>query len=111
MRPDLHIRLNYKTAKKLLAALEKGVYDKLTPAEADAISEFCFDFRCQGRRCEEGRLMLSRHPRWLKVCAVIGIIAGIAGAIEGISERNWPLFVNALASAAWASIVLVKELD
>ncbi len=47
MKHDVTIRLPYKTAKKLLAALEKGVYDKLTPAQADAISEFCFEFRCQ----------------------------------------------------------------
>jgi hypothetical protein len=47
MKPQVHIRLEYKTAKKLLEALEKGVYDKLTRAQADAISEFCFDFRCQ----------------------------------------------------------------
>jgi hypothetical protein len=46
-RPDVHIRLEYKTAKKLLEALEKGVYDKLTPAQADAIAEFCFEFRCK----------------------------------------------------------------
>ena len=46
-KPDIHIRIDYPTAKKLLAALEKGVYNNLTPAQADAIAEFCFDFRCQ----------------------------------------------------------------
>ncbi len=43
---DVTIRLEYREAKKLLAALEKGVYNKLTPGQADAISEFCFEFRC-----------------------------------------------------------------
>jgi hypothetical protein len=42
---DITIRLEYKQAKKLLAALEKGVYTKLTPGQADAIAEFCFEFR------------------------------------------------------------------
>jgi hypothetical protein len=56
---DVHIRLEYKEAKKVLAALEKGVYNKLTPAQGDAISEFVFEFRCSveeaGTRKMEGR--------------------------------------------------------
>jgi hypothetical protein len=43
---QVRIVLDLKEARKVLAALEKGVYDKLTPAQADAISEFCFEFRC-----------------------------------------------------------------
>ena len=46
MKRDIHIRLDYKTAKKVLAALEKGTYDKITKSQADAIAEFIFDFRC-----------------------------------------------------------------
>ena len=41
-REDVLIRLEYKDAKKLHAALAKGVFNKLTKAEADAISDFCF---------------------------------------------------------------------
>jgi hypothetical protein len=47
VRRDITIRLEWKTAVKLELALAKGVYDKLTPAQADAISEFCFDLHCQ----------------------------------------------------------------
>lgn len=43
---DVHIRLDYKEAKKVLAALEKGTYNRLTPGQADAIAEFIFEFRC-----------------------------------------------------------------
>jgi hypothetical protein len=46
MRREVTIRLEWKTAKKLEEALAKGVFDKLTHAQADAISEFCFDLHC-----------------------------------------------------------------
>ena len=46
MKARIIIRLPHKEAKKLLGAIEKGVYDKLTRAEADAIAEFSFNLRC-----------------------------------------------------------------
>lgn len=45
-RRDITLRLPWKTAKKLEEAIAKGVFDKLTPAQADAISEFAFNLRC-----------------------------------------------------------------
>lgn len=39
----------------MLAALEKGVYNKLTPGQADAIAEFCFEFRCSVEEAAERR--------------------------------------------------------
>ena len=47
MKRDITIRLEWKTAKKLEEAIAKGVFDKLTPAQADAISEFAFELQCQ----------------------------------------------------------------
>ena len=41
------IRLELKSAKRLLGALEKGVFDKLTPMQADELAEFMFNFRCE----------------------------------------------------------------
>lgn len=46
MKQDVTISWQHKDAKKLLAAIEKGVYDKLTPREADEIAEFAFNLRC-----------------------------------------------------------------
>lgn len=46
MRPYITIRLDRKNAKKLLAALEKGVYSKLTPGQADEIADFIYELRC-----------------------------------------------------------------
>ena len=46
MKSQIHIRLDYKSAKKTLEALEKGVFNNLTEAQGDAIAEFMFDFRC-----------------------------------------------------------------
>jgi len=40
MKPDIRIRLTHKEAKVLLAAFSKGVFDKLTPAQASAIQDF-----------------------------------------------------------------------
>jgi hypothetical protein len=37
----------FRCALRRMRALEKGVYDKLTPGQADAIAEFCFEFRRQ----------------------------------------------------------------
>jgi hypothetical protein len=47
MKRDITIRLEWKTAKKLEEAIAKGVFDKLTQSQADAISEFAFDLQCQ----------------------------------------------------------------
>jgi hypothetical protein len=47
MKRDITIRLEWKNAKKLAEAIAKGVFDKLTPAQADAIAEFAFDLHCQ----------------------------------------------------------------
>lgn len=46
MRSNITLRLEHRSARKLLIALEKGVYDKLTPAQADELSEFIFNLRC-----------------------------------------------------------------
>jgi hypothetical protein len=46
MRRDVTIQLEWKTAKKLEEAIAKGVFDKLTPLEAEAIAEFAFDLHC-----------------------------------------------------------------
>ena len=43
---DVRIVLTHKEAKLLEKALAKGVFDKLTPAQADAISEFTFNLHC-----------------------------------------------------------------
>lgn len=47
LKRDIQIRLEFKTAKKLLEAFGKGVFDKLTPAQADAVSDFHFELQCQ----------------------------------------------------------------
>lgn len=54
-RRDITIRLPWKDAKKLEEAIAKGVFDKLTPAQADAISEFAFDLQCQVREAGNER--------------------------------------------------------
>lgn len=47
MRRDVTIRLEWKNAKKLEEAIAKGVFNELTQAQADAISEFAFELHCQ----------------------------------------------------------------
>jgi hypothetical protein len=39
------IRLDAKKAKKLLAAMAKGTFDKLTPAQADALDDFMVELQ------------------------------------------------------------------
>lgn len=47
MKRDVTIRLEHKTAKKLMEAMSKGVFDKLTPAQADAIEDFVVELQIQ----------------------------------------------------------------
>jgi hypothetical protein len=47
MKPDVTIRLDPKTAKKLMEAMSKGTFDKLTPAQASAIEDFVVELSIQ----------------------------------------------------------------
>jgi hypothetical protein len=46
VKREITIRLPHKEARKLLAALEKGVYSKLTKAECARLEDFIFNLRC-----------------------------------------------------------------
>ena len=47
MKHDVTIRLEHKAAKKLMEAMNKGTFDKLTPAQADAIEDFVVELQIQ----------------------------------------------------------------
>lgn len=47
IKPDVTIRLEHKAAKKLMEAMGKGTFDKLTPAQADAIEDFVVELQIQ----------------------------------------------------------------
>ena len=47
MKNDVTIRLEHKAAKKLREAMGKGTFDKLTPAQADAIEDFVVELQIQ----------------------------------------------------------------
>jgi hypothetical protein len=52
VRRDITIRLPWKDARKLEEAIAKGVFDRLTPAQADAIAEFAFNLKCSVMEAE-----------------------------------------------------------
>lgn len=47
MHRDVTIRLDHKVAKKLMEAMGKSTFDKLTPSQADAIEDFVVELQIQ----------------------------------------------------------------
>jgi hypothetical protein len=47
VKNDVTIRLEHKAAKKLMEAMGKVTFDKLTPAQADAIEDFVVELQIQ----------------------------------------------------------------
>lgn len=52
---DVRMSWDKQTAKKLLSALQKGTFDKLTKAEGDALEDFMFQFQCSVMEAKTGR--------------------------------------------------------